>query len=141
MYSSSPNSMPLVSEALVSSSCEFEFSTRLGTIGSSLTGSMISIDKLFLNSQIRPMKLSSHLQRHQVLAPLLDLNENEDDCENVMNEFDKSEDLKSSAKLAVTLTWRFVPNNGSSLATNDLERNRDAKHHDSELPTPHSLKL
>ncbi|CAL5330708.1 unnamed protein product [Camellia sinensis] len=32
----------------------------------------------------------------------------------------RSEDLKSSAKLAATLAWRFAPNNGSSLATNDL---------------------
>ncbi|CAL5365470.1 unnamed protein product [Camellia sinensis] len=51
----------------------------------------------------------------------------------------RSEDLKSSAKLAATLAWRFAPNNGSNLATNDLERNGDAKNHDSEPPTPHSL--
>ncbi|CAH1443666.1 unnamed protein product [Lactuca virosa] len=41
------------------------------------TGSMSSADELFLNGQIRPMKLSSHLQRPQVLAPLLDVDENE----------------------------------------------------------------
>ncbi|GMP28135.1 hypothetical protein CsSME_00003811 [Camellia sinensis var. sinensis] len=61
MCSSSPNSMPLVSEALVSGSYEFKFSTRLWTIGSSSTRTMISVDELFLNSQIRVMKLSSHL--------------------------------------------------------------------------------
>jgi hypothetical protein len=45
---------------------------------------MTSADELFLNGQIRPMKLSSHLERPQVLAPLLDLEEEEeeddDDC-------------------------------------------------------------
>ncbi|XP_038984364.1 uncharacterized protein LOC120111391 [Phoenix dactylifera] len=40
---------------------------------------MTSTDELFLNGQIRPMKLCSHLQRPQVLAPLFDLNEEEDD--------------------------------------------------------------
>ncbi|KAL7256226.1 hypothetical protein ACSBR1_010202 [Camellia fascicularis] len=89
MCSSSPNSTALVSEALVSGLCEFKFSTRLGTIGSSSTGSMILVDGFFLNSQIRPMKLSSHLQWPQVLTPLLDLDENEGDCENVMDESDK----------------------------------------------------
>ncbi|KAK8605133.1 hypothetical protein V6N13_082589 [Hibiscus sabdariffa] len=42
---------------------------------------MTSADELFLNGQIRPVKLSTHLQRPQVLAPLMDL-EHEDDEEN-----------------------------------------------------------
>ncbi|XP_065851931.1 uncharacterized protein [Euphorbia lathyris] len=59
---------------------EFEFSAKLGMTGSGHTGSMSSADELFLNGQIRPMKLSTHLERPQVLAPLLDLeNEEEDD--------------------------------------------------------------
>ncbi|GMP40008.1 hypothetical protein CsSME_00010630 [Camellia sinensis var. sinensis] len=89
MCTSSPNSTTPVSEASVPGSFEFEFSARFGTVGSSSTGSMISADELFLNGQIRPMKLSSHLQRPQVLAPLLDLEETEGDCENVMDESDK----------------------------------------------------
>uniref|UniRef100_A0A2P2IQ03 Uncharacterized protein n=1 Tax=Rhizophora mucronata TaxID=61149 RepID=A0A2P2IQ03_RHIMU len=59
---------------------EFEFSARSGSTASSQTGSMSSADELFLNGQIRPMKLSTHLERPQVLAPLFDLeNEEEDD--------------------------------------------------------------
>ncbi|KAK1291906.1 hypothetical protein QJS10_CPB17g01160 [Acorus calamus] len=49
------------------SSFEFEFSAR--------SGPTAAADELFLNGQIRPMKLSSHLQRPQVLSPLLDLDE------------------------------------------------------------------
>lgn len=58
---------------------EFEFSSRLSSNGSVAVGSMSSADELFLNGQIRPMKLSSHLQRPQVLAPLIDLDGEEDD--------------------------------------------------------------
>ncbi|KAE8702671.1 hypothetical protein F3Y22_tig00110482pilonHSYRG00606 [Hibiscus syriacus] len=46
---------------------EFEF----GSSGSSQRGSIISADELFLNGQIRPLKLSTHLERPQV-APLMD---------------------------------------------------------------------
>ncbi|CAN0914096.1 hypothetical protein LINGRAHAP2_LOCUS28352 [Linum grandiflorum] len=58
---------------------EFEFSARFGSAGAGHTGSMSSADELFLNGQIRPMKLSSHLEKPQVLAPLLDLEEEEED--------------------------------------------------------------
>lgn len=54
-----------------SSSFEFEFSARYEA-----KGPVSSADELFLNGQIRPMKLSSHLQRPQMLAPLQDLDEN-----------------------------------------------------------------
>lgn len=60
---------------------EFEFSARFGSSASAASGSMSSADELFLNGQIRPMKLSSHLQRPQVLAPLLDLEEEEQEEE------------------------------------------------------------
>ncbi|XP_010931728.1 uncharacterized protein [Elaeis guineensis] len=66
-------------DASVAGSFEFEFSARFPFSATSAAGSMTSADELFLNGQIRPMKLSSHLQRPQVLAPLLDLNEEEDD--------------------------------------------------------------
>ncbi|KAJ6694468.1 hypothetical protein OIU85_005179 [Salix viminalis] len=58
---------------------EFEFSAKFGSTGSGQTGSMSSADELFLNGQIRPMKLSSHLERPQVLSPLLDLDNEEED--------------------------------------------------------------
>ncbi|TXG65302.1 hypothetical protein EZV62_006577 [Acer yangbiense] len=56
----------------------FEFGS-----GSTATGSwMSSADELFLNGKIRPMKLSTHLEKPQVLAPLLDLeNEEEEESE------------------------------------------------------------
>ncbi|KAI3774400.1 hypothetical protein L1987_48955 [Smallanthus sonchifolius] len=41
--------------------------------------SMSSADELFFNGQIRPMKLSSHLQHPQDLAPLVDTVENDGD--------------------------------------------------------------
>ncbi|XP_038972281.1 uncharacterized protein LOC120104725 [Phoenix dactylifera] len=66
-------------DASVAGSFEFEFSARFLPAAAFATGSMTSADELFLNGQIRPMKLCSHLQRPQVLAPLLDLNEEEDD--------------------------------------------------------------
>ncbi|KAJ6305991.1 hypothetical protein OIU78_021339 [Salix suchowensis] len=51
---------------------------------------MSSADELFLNGQIRPMKLSSHLQRPQMLAPLMDLeNEEEDGDSSNEGEFKK----------------------------------------------------
>ncbi|KAD4179576.1 hypothetical protein R6Q59_023074 [Mikania micrantha] len=58
-------------------SFEFEFTAKEAKQGAAPAGSMTSADELFLNGQIRPMKLSSHLQRPQVLAPLLDVDENE----------------------------------------------------------------
>ncbi|KAH7666640.1 hypothetical protein IHE45_12G009400 [Dioscorea alata] len=72
--SSSPPSSETDAETSVSGagSFEFEFSTR---------GSMISADELFLNGQIRPMRLASHLQRPQALTPLLDDDEDDDDRE------------------------------------------------------------
>ncbi|KAL0459745.1 UNVERIFIED_CONTAM: hypothetical protein Slati_0601700 [Sesamum latifolium] len=57
-----------------SGSFEFEFSSRFSPNGSGGIASMTSADELFFNGQIRPMKLSSHLQRPQeVVAPFGDL--------------------------------------------------------------------
>ncbi|XP_022759672.1 uncharacterized protein LOC111306037 [Durio zibethinus] len=71
----------LISAQSDGSSFEFEFSSRFSNSGSVAVGSMSSADELFLNGQIRPMKLSSHLQRPQNLAPLLDLDVEDDDVE------------------------------------------------------------
>ncbi|RVW39160.1 hypothetical protein CK203_078197 [Vitis vinifera] len=64
-----------------STDAEFEFSARLACYGDSAaaTSTMISADELFLNGQIRPMKLSTHLQRPQPLAPLPDTDTETDD--------------------------------------------------------------
>ncbi|KAK4378858.1 hypothetical protein RND71_000720 [Anisodus tanguticus] len=69
------------STSISSPSEDFDFSARLTTDGTAADGSMSSADELFLNGQIRPMKLSTHLKRPQVLAPLLDLDENEEEEE------------------------------------------------------------
>ncbi|KAI3980688.1 hypothetical protein MKX01_025253 [Papaver californicum] len=59
-----------------SGSFEFDFSAKNNSISTA--------DELFLNGQIRSMKLSSHLQKPQILTPLLDLeNEVEEDEESV----------------------------------------------------------
>ncbi|GMI65416.1 hypothetical protein like AT3G62630 [Hibiscus trionum] len=58
---------------------EFEFSAKYGSLsGSGQIGSMSSADELFLDGKIRPMKLSTHLERPQALAPLLDLEHEEE---------------------------------------------------------------
>ncbi|KAL6515937.1 hypothetical protein OROGR_019242 [Orobanche gracilis] len=66
---------------LSSDSGSFEFSSRFSPNGSAANGSMTSADELFFNGQIRPMKLSSHLQRPQEnVVPFVDL-----DCEDANN--------------------------------------------------------
>ncbi|KAE9611918.1 hypothetical protein Lal_00048938 [Lupinus albus] len=69
------------------SSSDFEFSARFSSTGSGGPGLMSSADELFLNGQIRSMKLSTHLERPQLLSPLLDLEEGEEaDDEDQENE-------------------------------------------------------
>ncbi|KAK4782019.1 hypothetical protein SAY86_016121 [Trapa natans] len=64
------------SVSVSSSSFEFEL---FGPTGSGQAGWMSSADELFLNGKIRPMKLSTHLERPQVLAPLPDMDTEDDD--------------------------------------------------------------
>ncbi|KAF7153338.1 hypothetical protein RHSIM_Rhsim01G0289300 [Rhododendron simsii] len=64
----------------MSGSIDFDFSSQFSPNASIPNESMVSADKLFLNGQIRPIKLSSPLQ---TLAPVLDLEvEDEQDKEN-----------------------------------------------------------
>jgi len=77
-----------------SSCCDFEFSARFGSTGFNGSGSMSSADELFLNGQIRPMKLSTHLERPQVLAPLLDLEEEEEEENEEVEEHARGRDLR-----------------------------------------------
>ncbi|XP_026446201.1 uncharacterized protein LOC113346869 [Papaver somniferum] len=65
-----------------SGSFEFDFSSKSNSISTA--------DELFLNGQIRPMKLSSHLQKPQILTPLIDL-ENEVEEEDEESVFLKRE--------------------------------------------------
>ncbi|GAA0141036.1 hypothetical protein Leryth_001400 [Lithospermum erythrorhizon] len=58
----------------------FDFSAKLtGNGGGTCSRPMSSADELFCNGKIRPMKLSSHLQLPQMLEPLID--EDEEDNE------------------------------------------------------------
>ncbi|KAL8527906.1 hypothetical protein ACS0TY_005642 [Phlomoides rotata] len=53
-------------------SFEFDFSSTLPSTAASSPENMTSADELFFNGQIRPMKLSTHLQRPQLLGPLIE---------------------------------------------------------------------
>ncbi|KAM7495813.1 hypothetical protein LguiA_020227 [Lonicera macranthoides] len=66
-------------------SFEFEFSSRFSPNGPAANGSMSSADELFFNGQIRPMKLSSHLQRPQILTPLIDQDGEDEEDEKGIN--------------------------------------------------------
>ncbi|KAJ0984346.1 hypothetical protein J5N97_002702 [Dioscorea zingiberensis] len=62
---------------------ELENPSNGGEIKGSSNGyeidSSCSADEIFLNGQIRPMRLASHLQRPQTLTPLIDADEDDDD--------------------------------------------------------------
>ncbi|XP_058770426.1 uncharacterized protein LOC131644053 [Vicia villosa] len=107
-------------------SYEFEFSARFGSTGSAVPGSMTSADELFLNGQIRPMKLSSHLERPQVLAPLLDLEE-EDEEE---NEVVRGRDLRLRDKSVRRRTRSMSPlRSNTHLEWTENENNEEQHHH------------
>lgn len=88
----------------MSGSIDFDFSSNFSPNASIPNESMMSADELFFNGQIRPMKLSSHLQ---TLAPVLDLEvEDEQDkqngniikdsyCENRQDSVTRERDLSS----------------------------------------------
>ncbi|KAL0375798.1 UNVERIFIED_CONTAM: hypothetical protein Scaly_0697400 [Sesamum calycinum] len=75
------------------SSFEFDFSATFPSTGASSPESMTSADELFFNGQIRPMKLSTHLQRPQLLAPLIE----SDDVAEEDQTFSRGRDLKLRA--------------------------------------------
>ena len=105
---------------------EFEFSARFGSTGSAPTGSMSSADELFLNGQIRPMKLSTHLERPQVLAPLLDLeNENEEDEVEVSLEPIRGRDLRLRDKSLRRRTRSMSPLRNSPFDWDETEDDED----------------
>ncbi|KAG6430240.1 hypothetical protein SASPL_108303 [Salvia splendens] len=61
------------------SSCfDFDFSATLPSTAANSPEHMSSADELFFNGQIRPMKLSAHLQRPQILDPLIESEEGRD---------------------------------------------------------------
>lgn len=70
-------------EASVSTGSDFEFSARFseldGADSVSTEPTMCSADELFCNGQIRPLKLSTHLQKPQFLGPLIDFEDEEEE--------------------------------------------------------------
>ncbi|KFK35431.1 hypothetical protein AALP_AA5G283600 [Arabis alpina] len=92
--SSSSENPKLDSVSSSSGDFEFDFSSRLSSSSGPLV-SMTSAEELFLNGQIKPMKLSSHLQKPQILSPLLDLEtEEEEDEEQEDGVVKRGRDLK-----------------------------------------------
>ncbi|KAJ0255677.1 Uncharacterized protein HA466_0103870 [Hirschfeldia incana] len=82
--SAAPSENPKLESSSSSGEFEFDFSSRLSSSsgGGPLCGvPMTSAEELFSNGQIKPMKLSSHLEKPQVLAPLLDLETEEEEDE------------------------------------------------------------
>ncbi|KAH6813888.1 stress response NST1-like protein [Perilla frutescens var. frutescens] len=117
-----------------SGSFEFEFSSRFSPTGTG-TGSMTSADELFFNGQIRPMKLSSHLQRPQGnVAPFLDL------CGDVRGRDLKARGAKYSHRKARSMSplrttaeyeWQAF-----SAATGDQESDAKENENESSETTP-----
>jgi len=70
-------------EASVSTGSDFVFSARFseldGADSMSTEPAMALADELFCNGQIRPLKLSTHLQKPQFLGPLIDFEEEEEE--------------------------------------------------------------
>ncbi|XP_052192991.1 uncharacterized protein LOC127801691 [Diospyros lotus] len=129
-YSHSP---PVSTEASVPAgnySVEFEFSARFGTVESTSTGVMSSADELFLNGQIRPMKLSTHLQRPQVLAPLLDLDDETelgDSVTTLTEKFPRGRDVKWRDRSQRRRTRSMSPLRVSSFDWNESTDEEDEK--------------
>ncbi|KAF8117882.1 hypothetical protein N665_0008s0222 [Sinapis alba] len=90
LSSTAPSENPKLDSSSSSGDFEFDFSSRL----SSSSGPMTSAEELFSNGKIKPMKLSSHLQRPQVLAPLLDLETEEEEEEDAKPDGRRGRDLK-----------------------------------------------
>ncbi|XP_009104387.1 uncharacterized protein LOC103830361 [Brassica rapa] len=81
LSSAAPSANPKLDSSSPSGDFEFDFSSRLSSSSGPLGGvPMTSAEELFSNGQIKPMKLSSHLQRPQLLAPLLDLETDEEEA-------------------------------------------------------------
>lgn len=73
--------IPATSDASSNGSFEFEFSARFDSPAPEIGASMSSADELFLNGQIRPMRLCAHLQRPQKLPSMTLLESEREDEE------------------------------------------------------------
>ncbi|XP_008807781.2 uncharacterized protein LOC103720038 [Phoenix dactylifera] len=134
-------------EAAASSSGHFEFEfempKRCPTAGATSAGSMISADELFLNGQIRSMKLSSHLQQPpaqpQAIAPLLDLDaegeKEEQENPEVAEAGGRGRDLRIRRRLLHRRTRSLSPLRNHRFQWEEEEEQMRAKEAEAETPT------
>ncbi|KAF5454166.1 hypothetical protein F2P56_023849, partial [Juglans regia] len=109
---------------------DFEFSARFGSSGLSCTGSMSSADELFLNGKIRPMKLSTHLEHPQVLAPLMDLETELDEYEPAQVD-ERGRDLRLRDKSLRRRTRSLSPMRNAGFEwTEDEDRDKNTSFED-----------
>lgn len=127
---SSPSESPSFDNS-VPHGYEFEFSARFGMTGSGILGPMSSADELFLDGKIRPMKLSTHLERPQVLAPLPDLDQEDDEDENersVADQSSRGRDLRLRDKSLRRRTRSLSPlRNTVAYQWNEDDKHRERK--------------
>ncbi|KAL2236580.1 uncharacterized protein LOC105165200 [Sesamum indicum] len=123
-----------------SGSFEFEFSSRFSPNGSGGNGSMTSADELFFNGQIRPMKLSSHLERPQdTVASFVDFYNEEDsvDVTNVRGRDLRVRGTKYSHRKARSMSpLRFGQFEWHGLKPIDANQENEAKENESSETTP-----
>ncbi|KAL9683823.1 hypothetical protein QQ045_021250 [Rhodiola kirilowii] len=110
------------------SSFEFDFgiSGSRDKVDVQHSSSMSSADELFLNGKIRPMNLSSHLQLPQNLAPLIDVEEDENG-EDLKIEVVRGRDFKKMRDRSLRRKARSL----SPLRT-DWRHNNDDDHQNEE---------
>ncbi|KAI3961134.1 hypothetical protein MKX01_035720 [Papaver californicum] len=108
-------------DEMIDSTCSSPYVSAPSSPGSNRdynnnNGYFYTADELFFNGQIRPMKLSSHLQKPQILTPLLDLeNEVEEDEKSVLLKREGRlrnglrRDERKRAVVAAVLNFLFFP--------------------------------
>ncbi|PKA57720.1 hypothetical protein AXF42_Ash016766 [Apostasia shenzhenica] len=142
-YSVSPSSISggsiaTQSDGSIAGSFEFEFSAKYAAIpgsGVGAVGSMSSADELFLNGQIRPMKLSSHLKHSQVLAPLLDADE-EENADEMGEPCERSRDLRMRSRSIHRRTRSMSPLRNAPLQWRDEGNEEDRNSAKEEVKDP-----
>ncbi|KAG8389545.1 hypothetical protein BUALT_Bualt02G0240400 [Buddleja alternifolia] len=118
-----------------SGSFEFEFSSWFSPNGRGGIGSMTSADELFFNGQIRPMKLSSHLQRpqDQIASPFVDLCD--DEAMNGRGRDLKTRSIKYSHRKARSMSpfrtadyeWQGLKNIAANQEKNEAKENESSE--------------
>ncbi|XP_024032248.1 uncharacterized protein LOC112094787, partial [Morus notabilis] len=116
----------------------FEF--ELGPSGSGPTRPMSSADELFLNGKIRPMKLSTHLEKPQSLAPLLDLNDDVEEVVELCFEAVRGRDLRLRDKSLRRRTRSMSPlrcpsspfENDAKIVCDNVEQKKNDDHEEEE---------